>query len=103
LSIVTADEETLDFGLDGPAHSKDLLERLREEIVVKRQLPRLLETLAAGESVKFGSEEPLPVNDAGGLAIDSQGITLPNSKRRISWNELFEVGSSPSVVQDGKH
>jgi hypothetical protein len=103
LAITTPqNDEPITVGLEDLANVDDLFRRLREEVVVKRRVPRVLKELAAGKVAEFRSEGegsiPETANDVGGYALDADGVTLAAPQRRIAWHEIVDYGSTSRLL-----
>jgi hypothetical protein len=92
LIVETKNGDTFDFGLDGLRASDEILPRVREEVIVKRAVPRLLAAIRDGTPAEF--------EDA---TLDAHGITLLGTDRRIAWSDVIACTSTATVERKGKY
>jgi len=92
LTIETNDEVAIDFGLDGLGARDEILATVREEVVVRRAVPRLRKAIREGTPAEFN-----------GATLDARGITLTDSSRKLPWEDVIECGSITTFPRAGKY
>jgi hypothetical protein len=92
LILETKNGDTFDFGLDGLRASAEVFPRVREEVIVKRAVPRLRAAIRGGTPAEFEA-----------ATLDAHGITLIDQDRRVAWSDVIACTSTTTVERKGKY
>jgi hypothetical protein len=107
LRIETQGGEEVVQTLDSISERQVIFARLRDEVVLRRLVPRLKAALLGGQSVDLGAEGDTGSSDpevtqVPGFTLSATGITASDALGPISWSEISACEPAPVSRGAGK-